>query len=382
MEQIRKIFENRQVLLLVVALGLAARLAMATLGHNFDITSWFIVADIRHHGGNVYAETDRYNYGPVWFLVLQALDVLSGHHHAVLRYLLTLFLSLVDLGIFWLLCRLAGGWAAALFFLNPVSILITGYHCQFDNLAILLALCSVRLFGDDFASPLGRRKILGLIVLGVSLMAKHLFFAFPLWLALKQKGFGQKIVVFFLPVVCFLAGFAPYWHHGSQGILSDVFWYTPTMTGFFYKSFVPPCVQHVWTGESLWYLLLILFAFICRTRNGFESALIYSGVLVAFSASTANQYLVIPMALASVFPNPLFIAFTVLATIHICADATVGPHLLGAVPLPCNQLAVGTLCGALAWHLWRGQWFKLLQNIGREVAVQFGRGGGPADGIT
>jgi len=179
------------------------------LGHNYDMESWYVVADISWHGGNVYAETDRYNYGPVWSLILQALDLLAGHRHEVLRYLIAGFLSLADLGIFLLLCRLVNPLAGVLFFLNPVSILISGYHSQFDNVAILLGLWSVQLLGDDFSRPMNRRKLLGLLVLSLSLMTKHLLFAFPLWLAVKQKGLAQKAIVLLLPVLCFLLSFAP-----------------------------------------------------------------------------------------------------------------------------------------------------------------------------
>jgi len=45
------------------------------------------------------------------------------------------FLSLVDLGIFFVLWKKFGRPAAALFFLNPISVIITGYQSQFDNLA-------------------------------------------------------------------------------------------------------------------------------------------------------------------------------------------------------------------------------------------------------
>ena len=52
--------------LVVVVLGVALRLWMATLGHNWDLASYQTVAQIVDAGGNVYAETERYNYGPLW----------------------------------------------------------------------------------------------------------------------------------------------------------------------------------------------------------------------------------------------------------------------------------------------------------------------------
>ena len=372
MENLRKILEHRWAFLFIIAFGLAARVAATTLGENYDMRSFHIVAQITRHGGNVYAETSRYNYGPVWFLIVHQLDLMVGHWDEVLRYLVAGFLSLVDLGIFFLLLRQAGRVAAVLFFLNPVSILISGYHCQFDNVAIFLGLWSVRLIGDDFENPINRRKFAGLLVLGLSLMTKHLFFLFPLWLAAKQKGLWQKIMVMVVPVGCFLLAFAPYWAAGRNGICLHVFHYVPMETNLFYHCFVPPCIQRIWDNESLWFLLLILFAFICRPRTSFQSLLVYTGLLVAFSAATANQYLAIPVALAAVFPNPFFLLYTGFSTVCLGGDPD-GPRLLYPPHEACRGYAIYALCGALAWLLWRPKFLRLFEQIGRELEIRPGR---------
>src|SRR5664279_132719 len=188
----------------VIIAGIAARLLVATCGHNYDVDSWQIVANIVERGANVYASTERYTYGPVWFQILHGLDLLAGHNPAVLRYLVAGFLSLVDVGIFYILWRKYGRVAACLFFFNPISVIITGYHSQIDNLAVLLGLLAAWLVGDEFDRPLNRRKLLGLFVLGLSLATKHLLFAFPFWLAVKQRGIWHKVGIILLPVGLFL----------------------------------------------------------------------------------------------------------------------------------------------------------------------------------
>lgn len=375
MEVIKKAFQNLWVLAAVVAVGVAARMAAAALGYNCDMRSWFVVADITRHGGNVYAETERYNYGPGWFLILHALDGLAGHRERVLRFLIAGFLTLVDLGIFMVLLRLAGRLAASLFFLNPVSILITGYHCQFDNLAIGLGLCAVLLLGDDFEAPINRRKGCGLLLLGLSLTVKHVLFVFPLWLALKQKGRWQKLIVLVAPCACFLASFTPYWAAGREGIISHVFHYESTPASWFYYGFVPACIQNYVSTKTVWYGLLVLFAFMCRARNGFESLLIYTGVVVAFSPASADQYLAIPIALASVFPSLPFAAYTVVSLLTILDSLLhdrLGPGGVDAdSPLRgCFQMAIYLLCFALVWLLWKPKFLRLLQIAGREVELQ------------
>lgn len=361
-------------LVIAVVTGLVARLSVAMLGINYDMNSWFTVAEIERHGGCIYAETDRYNYGPVWFLIIHLLDVLAAHRNEVLRYLIAVFLSLVDLGIFFILLRRAGKLVAVLFFLNPISILVTGFHGQFDNLAILLGLLSLQWIGENFQDPVDLKKFCGLLLLGLSLMTKHLFFAFPLWLAIKQKGLSQKAVVLIVPLAFFLLGFAPYWTQSGDQIRAHVFQYGASCTGYFYKFFVPQCVQYWFDAESVWYILLVLFAFICRSRTAFESLLIYTGVLVAFSPATSNQYLVIPVALAAYYCSPLFIIYTIAATFQICVDSKNGLHLFPFAAGRYDNIAIYVLCFAVAYLLWKEKFNGFTQAFKREVGLQFGRG--------
>ncbi len=57
----------------IIVIGTLIRLAIAQRGYNFDIASYRIVADIMANDGNVYLETQRYNYGPIWFYILSFL---------------------------------------------------------------------------------------------------------------------------------------------------------------------------------------------------------------------------------------------------------------------------------------------------------------------
>jgi len=361
------------ILAIVTIVGLAARWWTATLGTNYDMKSWFIAVDIMRHGGCVYAETGRYNYGPVWFFILYGLDILAAQREEVLRYLVTTLLSFVDLGIFLVLLRRAGLLAATLFFLNPISILITGYHGQFDNLAILLGLLSVEWMGDDFQNPVGRKKLFGLLLLGLSLMTKHLFFAFPFWLAVKQEGLLQKAIIIAVPGICFLLGFAPYWPGHSEQILQHVFQYGASCTGYFYKFFVPQGIQYFFDDELVWYGLLALFAFICRNRTAFDSLLIYVGVLVAFSPATSNQYLAIPVVLAACYCNSLFILYTVVSLFHICTDPKNGLGLFPSVAGHYDNFAIYILCFALVYLLWKPRLVRLGQAIKSELYLQWGQ---------
>ncbi len=140
------------VTVVVLLAGALARPWVATRGHNFDFESWLIAADIFSHGGNIYAETSRYIYGPVWFLLLGILWPIARlfpDSALAFRYILPCFLTLADIGIFFVLRRKFGPIAAVLFFLNPISIVISGYQVQVDNIAILLGSWAMELWGDS-----------------------------------------------------------------------------------------------------------------------------------------------------------------------------------------------------------------------------------------
>ena len=355
----------------VLVAGLWARFWAGTCGHNYDFDSYRLVTGILEQGGNVYAGTCRYNYGPVWFHLLHLFDWLAGRNPEVFRWLLIGFLSAVDAGIAWVLWRKFGRRAATLFFLNPVSILITGYHNQFDNTALLLGLCAVLLFGDDFHHPVGRRKFAGLVVLGLSLMTKHILFAFPLWLAVKQKGHWQKCLVLLVPVAIFLSGFAPYWAEGRAGILANVFLYKSRLTAYLYNFAMPAAIHDLLSAEMVWLVLLGGFAFVLRRKSALETLLFYTGVLVAASPATLNEYLAIPVAFTAVHVNCFTVSYTILAACLLSADAE-GPHLFHLQTAGNAGPAVYLLALALLWGVWRDNLFNLLNICRREINLQLG----------
>jgi hypothetical protein len=336
----------------VLVAGLAARMLVATCGHDYDMDSWQIMAGIADRGENVYASTDRYNFAPGWFHILHALNVLAGHNPTGFRYAVAGFLGLGDAGIFFILWRRFGRLAAGWFFLNPISVIITGYQCNFDNLAILSGLLAVMLMGEEYDRPITRRKLLGLVVLGLSLVIKHVFFAFPFWLAVKQKGMRQKLAVILVPILIFALSFFPYWRAGSQGIIQNVFLYRSHSTEFFYHMFLPQFVQYMFNSQMIWFLMLTLFAFIYRQKNAIEFMLLYTCVLVAASPANINEYLAIPGAFVATHLNPFTILYTAVGTLHLLVDPN-GLHLTGLSRTIYMDIAIYLLCLALIWVTWR-----------------------------
>lgn len=315
-----KIVRHEWPMMAVLFVGLTARLLVAAFGHNYDFNSYLIVLNILDRGQNVYSGTSRYNYGPVWFNIIGIIYDLVSENQGAFRFALTVFLSFVDVGIFSIVWKRFGRVAASLFFLNPISVIITSYHNQFDNLAVLLGMISVELFADEFDKPLNWRKLSGSLILGLSLAVKHILFAFPLWLAVKQKGMAHKAVVLLLPAAVFVLGFLPYWSGGTQGIVRNVWLYESSQNEYFYRLFIPQVLRSIISAKTIWALLLIGFAFYFKKQNGFKSLLLYTSVLVWASPSIVNQYLAIPDAYLAAFFNPFHLAYVLVGAWQLVVD--------------------------------------------------------------
>lgn len=309
--------------LFLIFLGLFLRILLAFCGHNFDMDSYFIVGEIVSRGGNVYLETSRYNYGPIWSYILGGIysfAKLFSDPFFTFRLFITIFLTFIDLAIFFLLLKKFGKKIAFLFFLNPISIIITGYHSQFDNFAILLGLYSVLIFQRSFKNTFTRTNIFSLIVLGLSLSVKHILFLFPFWLALKQNKIKNKIFAFILPIFVFLILFVPFWEVGHEGIINNVFFYQSFSNKPFWYLFAPEFINNYIPPFLLFLGTLILLGFYFRKRSLTQTFFYYLGSVVIFSSAIANQYLAITVPFLAVNFNFLFFIFTLVATIHLLID--------------------------------------------------------------
>lgn len=313
--------ETRLLFAAAFVLGVVARFMLPRFGFNFDAVSYRIVADIVTSGGNVYAETPRYNYGPAWFLILGALRwaaAFTGEPTGLFRSGIVAVLTLADLAIAAILNRRFGARAAVLFFLNPVSILITGYHNQFDTLAIAVGFAAVLTAEKADADGDGKRRLAALALLGLSLTVKHIFFLLPLWLAFRAGTWRDRTLAVSVPVAIFLASFLPFAPHGWHGIVHNVFLYRSFPNGLTTRLLA-------WLGMPIPPSLLLiaglaLAGWLLRRRPLFEAVLVYLVLLVILSPGMANQYLAIPMAAVLVALNPAYALYAVAATLIILSN--------------------------------------------------------------
>jgi Gpi18-like mannosyltransferase len=100
---------------------------------------------------NPYEAPRLYPYPPVWVAVEAAAEWLARRTAFRFAVLVKLPVLLADLGLVALLARMGAGrglglWPAWLYALHPVSILVTGFHGQFDAAALLCVLLAVHGF--------------------------------------------------------------------------------------------------------------------------------------------------------------------------------------------------------------------------------------------
>ncbi len=338
----------------LLAVGL--RLLVSFTGSTYDFESYKVVASIVTAGGNVYAETPRYNYGPVWFYTLGGLRCLLGEHF---RTGLVLLLGLIDVGIAGALWRQRFKLGALLFLFSPLTVFVSGYSNQFDNFPILIVLWAALLFRDQDPPKGLTWRLLGFsILLGLSLMVKHVFALFIFWAALRQHSLRRALTVMAIPSVMFLAGFLPYVElakvpalvrsgtamleeyraaptpQGREaaeerfvtelrkapalyGVITRVFLYRSAHNEIFCRYFLPSAFSTVLKPLLLFVLALLAAGYLLRTVRLFDSVLAYTAVLVTFSPALANQYLAIPVAFTAANPSVYGVAYNLLGLVYL-----------------------------------------------------------------
>lgn len=324
-------------ILLVLIAAIVVRIYCATLGHNYDMESWDLVSDIVLNGDNIYAHTHRYNYGYLWGLILGALKSLMhllGQHSIENFHLYIVgFLSLIDIGIAAWVHKYFGYKYALLFLFNPISILTTGFHSQFDNLALLFALLSIVPLLKAQVNT--KQIVISALLMGVSLSTKHLFFMFPLWFLFRANISVKNRFLFGL-VSCgfFVLSFVPFIFssEAQQGVWNNII----TYNGFgansmfvYIQYFLFSDLLNVdfYTSEifayhkAMFLTLLAILGYVFRKQSIKFSVILYPLALLTTTCMILSEYYALAVLVSVIFIKhieaQLFIAFTTLYLVFV-----------------------------------------------------------------
>lgn len=317
-----------------LAAGVWLRFWVASFPYNYDFESYLIVSSTVLDGGNPY-ETNRYNYGPAWFVVLALIRSIASEPEAF-RISIVALLTLVDIGIGVILWRRGLPVAAMLFFVLPVTVSITGNHHQFDNIAVLLALVAASAVARsrDRSQPGGSRQVaLAVGLLSLSLVVKHVFIVYPLWLAFQERGLRRYLYLLVPPSVWFVSLF-PFLLDAPRAVLDNVFFYQSFNNAPLAYLLLPEPFVRFLGANSLLVLLfvgpLVGAGYLYRNLPPFDSALVYTVMSLLLSSAVADQYFAIPAAATAVFLNAGFLLWLLGATTYLWG---VGSATAVSIPL-------------------------------------------------
>ncbi len=296
---------------LLLPLAYLLRLWMAAQGHNFDLDSYNIVADLVLDKKIVYAHTERYNYGPLWFYILAICKYISlwfTNWQEVFHYLIVSVLFIAETYLATQLYKRTNNvWVALVFLFNPISIAVVGFHSQFDILAVAFAYAAYTL--------LEKKAIAWAIVaLSLSLITKHIFIFFVFFVFFDSRLSNKhKLAFLILPILIFLMSFLPF-YEAFDGIKKNVFEYNFGMN----KGLFSPLLQLALPNQILemglfkvlpvfkgimffWLIIMIFFAYFVNKYFANYLFEFYLIIMVLTSTSFSEQYLLIPVFSLALF---------------------------------------------------------------------------------
>lgn len=319
--------------------ALAARLYLAAAFFgNFDQESYEIVARIVRSGGNVYAETPRYNYSPLWSFVLAGMDAVAQALRVEMHTVVRTTLTLVDLVLAALIAAVAaraGGAPATAFaryFANPVAILIVGYHGQFEDLAAVPLLAAMLVASGP--------AIVVWALTTASLLVKHIVL-FSAWTVLfyrfaptpRSLGGAMRALAPF--VAAGLAGlvvattFVPYWSDASERIVGNVIKYRGLPDRYGVSAFLPQEVAF-----ALFVPLMAMLPVVARDVLRYDllrAVRLSSIALLVLIPGIGEQYFLIPVIFGAAGGGAMFWAYSAAATLFLLASPN-NVHLIDIAP--------------------------------------------------
>jgi glycosyl transferase family 87 len=183
-----------------------------------------VAAHVLDVSWNPYQAQHLYPYPPVWVWVEAACEWLARHFGLSFAVLVKLPVLAAEVAIVALLARWgatrggAARWAPWIYALHPVAVLVSGFHGQFDSLALLMVLIAVR------ASERGRHDDAALALAAGIAVKSFPVLAVPA-LLLRVTGSGARVrflALALLPVAVLLV---PYLAHDANAVARELFGY-------------------------------------------------------------------------------------------------------------------------------------------------------------
>jgi len=343
---------SRSVFLAGFTVAAVLRLGyLATFPENWDTQLWQGWARTLAAGGSVYRDTPLNNYSPVWAWTVSGISRIADALGIPFHRAVGVLLFGVDVATAWMLFRIArdvlgrsperAAGAALLFFSNPISVFVTGFHAQFDGLTILCLLAAVWLEGRR---PSHRVAASG--ALAASLLIKHVTAFHPLLFGRRQGRRGLTFVGVVVPYAIFLASFLPYWRERSW-IVERVVRYSSMAEDYGVAMLRRLPGIPGWLPTALFIGAAFGGVIAFRRLEPARACLLLFLVILIFLPGISEYYFVWPIALGSLYAGAGYAVFTLLVSAFFLGS----PDGLG-LPIPHLPGWHGVWWGAVLWLLW------------------------------
>ena len=129
------------------------------------------------------------------------------------------------------------------------------------------------------------------------------------------------------------------------------------------------------TSKQIWFLFLILFAFIHRQKSILASLLLYTAIFLMASPSMANQYLAIVIPVISLYyKNIFFLLYTIIGSLYLIVHPA-GLHYYIPFLLRFSEdgywiVMINVLCLGCLWELAIPYVPTLGQKMMNEITIQ------------
>ncbi len=336
----------------ILIIGLAARLALAFfVPPAYDIWAWQEYANY-WKAGNLspyqnFETVPSFRYSPFWFCFVILSSLFSDSTGLSFGFSIRLPIILADLFLLWVIVsscqKLNLGKKTSLiiaagFFLNPVSIIISGLCGQFDNFSVLFALLAW--YAATFAVK--NNSVWSTLFLSLSVAAKHFTVMLVPVFAFLQKSWPKRLLVLCASPFLFFVSILPF--AGLDGILTIVqrlfqynlhagYW---GWSGVICRSVLffthvdliqQPWFQYLDHFNSFLYLgILIASYWIVRRFDLLDSILIIFLIFYSLTTQIAPQYTIWIIPFAALRPSRYFYAYSLFGGIQVAAFYYVHYH--------------------------------------------------------
>jgi hypothetical protein len=210
-----------------VAAALLVRLAAILLSDRIvaDVLRYRrLAAHVLDVSWNPYLARQLYPYPPLWVWVEAGCEWLARHSGLSFAVLVKLPVLAAEIGIVVLLARWgserggAARWAPWIYALHPAAVLVSGFHGQFDSLALLMVLAAAR------ASERGRHDAAALALAAGIALKSFPVLALPV-LLLRVTGAAARVRFLALAIVPVAVLLFPYLVHDASAVARELFGY-------------------------------------------------------------------------------------------------------------------------------------------------------------